>query len=292
MNKTKLNFWSKLLRRLKLTDSKKRSYTTNKPDLISVAYTILFYLIALFYIYKTLTNTQSALPLLIIFPAFIGIFFFYFVLPIRFLNSVIIQTMTFIYLSKIKKNTPSKTVIVTGKSDYKSLSFWFSPNYGLDIIYLLKFLKLKGEDFSFYKNVDIKTFDEIMSNTKITTVYIVGHGRRHGFAIDAETAVDYCRYNDPKYKKNYVYQIHCNQQKGTSLVEYVVDEKNKAECLPEHGYFSNFGINRMFIDKIIEFKKYGKWKSIFAKLLYNSLPILVIYLTLLIWILIFTKIIG
>ena len=273
-------------------NSKKKSYIAKKTDLILIAYLILFYSIAFFFIAKTVIGGKSALPFLFIIPALTGIFVFYLLLPIRLLNFVINQPILFFYLRKIKKNIPSKTVIVTGKSEYKSPSFWFSPNYDLGLIFLIKYLKLKDEDFSIYMDVDLKTLDEIMSNNDINTVYLVGHGRRHGFGINSNTIVDYCRYNDARYKKHYVYQIHCNHQKGTSLVEYVVDEKNRKECLPPHGYFSNLTINQMFIDKIIDYKNYGKFLSFIVKIWYNFLFLVVPYSTLLIWILIFNKIIG
>ena len=271
---------------------KKKRYTVEKPDLISMAYIVLFYLIAIFFAVKTLTDSKSALPFLFIIPALIGIFVFYFLLPIRLLNFLINQIILFFYFLKIKKNIPAKTVIVTGKSEYKSPSFWFSPNYDLGLIFLIKYLKLKNEDISIYKNVDLNTLDEIMSNDNISTVYLVGHGRRHGFAIDSNTVVDYCRYNDTIYKKHYVYQIHCNHGKGKSLVGYVVDEENREECLPPHGYFSNFTINQMFIDKIIDYKHYGKAFGFIVNIWYNFLFLVVAYFALAIWILFFTKIIG
>lgn len=286
------DYWLKLLRLLKLTDNKKKCYTMKKLDFIMIAYLLLFYSIVMFIGVKTLTNSKFAFPVLFFVPTLIAIVVFYIVLPIRLLNFIISQVILFFYLRNIKNNIPSGTVIVTGKSEYKSPSFWFNPNYDLDLIFLLEYLKLKKEDFSIYKNVDIETLDKIMSDNNIRTVYIVGHGRRHGFVIDANTTVDYCRYNDPRYKKNFVYQIHCNSQKGTSLVEYVVDEKNRKECLPEHGYISSLTINQMFIDKIIEYKNYGKFFRKIAEIWYNFLPFLVLYFALLLWILIFTKIIG
>lgn len=292
MNETRLNFWLSLLRVFKRTNDKKKSYTTKKPDFISMAYLFLLISIALFIVVKISTDSKFALPVLFMIPTFVGVFVFYILLPIRLLNFVISQIIIFFYLRKIKKSTSSKTVVVTGKSEYRSPSFWFSPNYGLELIFLLEYLKLKDEDFSIYKNVDLETLDAIMSNKNISTVYLFGHGRTHGFAIDSNTVVDYCRYNDPRYEKQYVYQIHCNPQKGTSLVEYVVDEKNKNECLPEHGYLSNFGISQMFIDKIIAYKNYGKFLSFIVNIWYNFLALTVPLFTLIIWMLIFTKIIG
>ncbi len=283
----KLNFWSKLSKTSKPTNGQKKSYTVKKPDFISILFILFLISIALFFAFKISTNSKFALPVLLIIPMFIGIFVFYILLPIRLLIFALSQLILFFYLGNIKKNMPSKTVIVIGKCEYKSPNFWFAPNYDLDLLFLVKYLKLKDEDFSIYKNVDIETLDGIMSNENIKSVYLFGHGRRHGFGIDSNTVVDYCRYNDPKYKKDYVYQIHCNHQKGNSLVEYVVDEKNRKECLPEDGYLSNLTINQMFIDKIVEYKNYGKIRGSW----YNFLASIVPLISLIVWILIFTKII-
>jgi len=43
---------------------------------------------------------------------------------------------------------------------------------------VIKYLKEKKEDFSIYNEIDTKTFDEIMANKTIRTVYIFGHGHR------------------------------------------------------------------------------------------------------------------
>src|SRR3972149_4338412 len=136
MTETISDYWFKLQKLLKLNDKKKKSYTMNKPDFISIAYLLLFYSIVMFIGVKTITNSKFAFPVLFFIPAFIGIVVFYIVLPIRLLNFIISQVILFFYLRNIKKNTPLETVIVTGKSEYKSPSFWFNPNYDLDLIFL------------------------------------------------------------------------------------------------------------------------------------------------------------
>ncbi len=104
VNEMMSNFWSGLLRILRHTNNKKKSYTIEKPDLISVAYLILFFSIALYFVFKMVTNSKSAIPFLFIIPTFIGVFVFYILLPVRLLNFGISQIIIFFYLKKIKKN--------------------------------------------------------------------------------------------------------------------------------------------------------------------------------------------
>ena len=272
---------------------KKKHYIHDEPDWISIGYFLLFCFIASFPIIKYLFGLKAAFQFLLLPPSFLGILVFYFLLPAKLFVFLITHSILSVYLRKIKKNTPSRTVVVIGKCEYKSPKFWFSPNYESDLLFLIKYLKLKNENFSIYKNVDVKALDEIMSNKDIRTVYLVGHGRRHSFAIDSKTLVDYCRYDNPKFKKDFVYQVHCNQGKGKSLVEYVVSKNNRKECLPEHGYVSNMTITRMFVDKIIEHKGYKGLRKYIVSIIYLSLSVLgPIILALILWIFIFLKLGG
>ncbi len=271
---------------------KYKSYVVGRPNYISILYLLLFYSIVIFLIVGSLTNTKFALPFLFLIPTIIAFIVLYFLLPIRFLMFLINHIILFFYLKNLKENKPSTTVIVLGKSEYKSPSFWFNPSYDLELILLIKYLRLKREDFSLYKNVDIKTLDKIMSNKKIKNVYLVGHGRRHGFMIDSNTIVDYCRYNNKKYKKEFVYQLHCNGGKGVSLVEYVVPKRNQKLCWPEYGYLTTLSISRMFIDNIIKLKKYKGIAEFLARLYYNSLVYIPSLIAVFLWMFIFIKLIG
>lgn len=271
---------------------KKKYYIPDVPDWIFIGYVVLFYFIAFFLIIKYLFGLKVAFPFLLLPPLFLGIFVFYFLLPARLFIFLITHSILSVYLGKVKKNTPSRTVIVIGKCEYKSPRFWFSPNYDLDLLFLIEYLKLKNGNFSIYKNVDVKALDEIMSNKDIRTVYLVGHGRRHSFAIDSKTFVDYCRYDSPKFKKDFVYQLHCNHGDGISLAEYVVSKNNWKECLPGHGYMSNMTVTKMFVDKIIEHKGYKGLRKYIVSTIYLSLSVLVPTLALFLWIFIFLKLVS
>ena len=174
-------------------------------------------------------------------------------------------------------------MVVIGKNEYFSPSFWVSPNYDTDLLIVVEYLRMIGRPYSIYYEASIETIDEIMADKNIKTVFFFGHGRRHGFAIDKGNVVDYCRYDDPKYTKDYVYQIHCNHGKGKSLVEYVVSNENQPQCLPEHGYMSNLTVGEMFVDKIIALKQQTGYKAEVTRLKYKAITLVIPLIILLVW---------
>ncbi len=265
---------------------KRKTYVAEPPDFTAFAYWVLIFSVGSYLTVKTL-NAKIALPFLLMFPAMIGIFFILFLLPVRLFSFIITEVFLRVYLFHTSKGVPQETVIVIGKNEYRRPSFWTSPNYDTDLILLVKYLRLLGKPFSIYYESSLEKLDEIMTNKKIRTVYLVGHGRRHGFVVDGKTVVDYCRYQGAKYRKDFVYQIHCNHGGGKSLVEYVVPRANQEGCLPEHGYMTNHTITQLFIDKIVEHQAYGKIKGLFVKGGYNLLAMFIPTIVLLGWYCIF-----
>ena len=262
---------------------KKKTYVVSSADWTGMAYWVLIVLLCGYFIMSALGNQKIALPFLLAIPSLIGIFFILFFLPVRAITFFITEAVLRIILFHTPKNTPAGTVIVIGKTDYFRPAFWTSPNYDTDLLLIVHYLKMLGKPFSIYYNASIETFDKIMENKKVHTVYVFGHGRRHGFAIDRNTVIDYCRYNDPKFKKDFVYQIHCNGGKGKSLVEYVVPQENQAECLPEHGLMTNLSIDQMFIDKIIKLKNYKGIHAFLINIVYGFLAALIPLAVFLLW---------
>jgi hypothetical protein len=280
-----MSFIKKIFERKK----KKKTYVADNTDWTALAYWIFIFSVGGYLILRSALNVKVALPILLGFPAMVGIIFILFFLPIKLFTFIINEITLKVHLYHIPKKIPSDTVIVIGKNEYRKPSFWTSPNYDMGLVLMVKYLRLMGRPFSIYHNTDIATLDKIMENKEIKTVYMVGHGRRHGFVMDKGTVVDYCRYNDPKFKKDYVYQIHCNHGKGTTLVEYVVPKENQAECMPEHGYMSNITVANMFIDKILQHQNYGKIKTRLMKLGYNFLILIIPILVIFSWGYIFSK---
>lgn len=273
-------------------EDKKKTYVADAPDFTALAYWVFVLSVGTFLIMRAALNQKVALPFLLMFPAMVGIFFILFILPVRLFNFIITEIVLRVYLFHTQKGTPEETIVVIGKNEYRRPSFWISPNYDTYLILIVKYLRLLGKPFSIYYDSSLENLDEIMANKKIKTVYLVGHGRRHGFVIDGKTVVDYCRYQGVKYKKDYVYQIHCNHGKGMSLVEYVVPKENQQGCLPEHGYMSNITVNQLFIDKIVQKQGYRKIKLFLVKGWYSFMTMLIPIIVFFAWSYIFSRMVA
>ncbi|MDD3976470.1 MAG: hypothetical protein WCY27_04085 [archaeon] len=257
-----------------MSDNKK-SYVQKKIDYVSLILSGILYSIGLSLLMRIICKLfnfnnfeLSYIPLSILFLFFVIIIV---VLISKLFNFWLVELIIYFKLKSIKINKPANTVIIIGQINFNKISYWITPNYDLDLLLIINYLRLKNTDFSIYRNVTVNILDAIMLNRKIKNVYLLGHGMRHGFKIDSDIILNYCRYDNTKYKKDYVYQIHCNNGYGKSLVEYVVPKKNQKDCLPEHGYMSNITIQHMFMDKIIDIEENHKSK-ILLKFKYILLP--------------------
>jgi len=159
------------------------------------------------------------------------------------------------YLKNFNQNVPAEVVVVLGRSNWFKLESWFKSNYlKSELESLVRTLKAEKKDFSFYPNANFKDLEKIMSNRGIKEVYFWGHGDSHTFQLNTDEILYYCDFNDPKYGKEYVHQVHCGTPHGKSLIDYVVPEKNRAKC-----FLFRKPINSFYIQK--EFKRREKLAS-------------------------------
>ena len=136
------------------------------------------------------------------------------------------------------------------------LKAWIEPSVSLgEIKPIVKYLKLINRDFSFYINVDFEDVEKIMSNKEIREVYFVGHGNSHVFELNTDNSLYYCDFNDEKYEKDFVHQIHCGTPDGKSLIDYVVPDKNKSKCFLIRKSIRTFDIKKEFKRRIKEFDR-------------------------------------
>lgn len=136
------------------------------------------------------------------------------------------------YLKGFKQNVPAEVVVVLGRSDWFKLEAWIKHNFlKSEIELLVKYLKAKRQDFSFYSDVSFKDVEKIMGDKRIKEVYFFGHGTSHVFQLNTEDYLYYCDFNNlQKYGKEFVHQIHCGTPDGKSLVDYVVPKENQNKC--------------------------------------------------------------
>ncbi|MDD3178678.1 MAG: hypothetical protein PHR26_04130 [Candidatus ainarchaeum sp.] len=100
----------------------------------------------------------------------------------------------------------------------------------------------------------------------VKNIYLLGHGRRHGFKLNDSEMINYCEYKD--CSKNFVYQLHCNDKYGCSLIDYVVPKFNKKKCLNNYEVTTEFKINKLFLQKIKKIKKINFYDLIICYSLY------------------------
>ncbi len=177
---------------------------------------------------------------------FLCLFFFPFILIFVFIQNIISNKG----IKNFKKSIPTEAVIILGQTDFFKTRGWFNLNFlGCDIKILVKYLKKKGQDFSFYPNASREDVEKIMENKNIKEVFFVGHGDSHIFELKTGEFLYYCDFNDStKYGKDFVHQVHCGTPQGKCLIDYVVPEKNRNKC-----FFFRKPINSFKIEK--EFKK-------------------------------------
>ena len=134
-------------------------------------------------------------------------------------------------LAGFKQNVSAEVAIVLGHSDLFKLQAWVKPNvFKREIKWLVQLLEAKKQDFSFFRTATFRDVENIMTDQNIKEVYFLGHGDSHSFKLYTGEILYYCDFNDPKYAKDYVHQIHCGTLHGKSLVDYTVPEQNRDKC--------------------------------------------------------------
>jgi hypothetical protein len=111
----------------------------------------------------------------------------------------------------------------------------------------------KEQDFSFYPDADFNDVEKIMSDKTIKEVYFLGHGDSHSFKLNTDEILYYCDFNDPKYSKEFVHQVHCGTPHGKSLIDYVVPEKNRNKCFLFRKPIDSLDVKKEFKKKMNEF---------------------------------------
>lgn len=137
----------------------------------------------------------------------------------------------YLHKNKFRMNTPAETVVVLGHPNWFLLEGWLKPIFfASEIKQLVKTMRAENRDFSFYPGANLADVENIMNNKSIKEVYFLGHGNSHEFQLGTDEILYYCDFNDSRYTKQFVHQVHCGDKYGKSLIYYVVPEENKAKC--------------------------------------------------------------
>lgn len=158
------------------------------------------------------------------------------------------------YLDNFKQNVPASSVIILGHADWFKLQAWIKPIVSKsELKELVLLLRKKEQDFSFYPKATLADVENIMNDKGIKEVYFVGHGDSHSFQLQTDDILYYCDFNDPKYTKEFVHQVHCGTPHGKSLVDYVVPKDNRAKCFMFRRPINAYVIEREFKKRAAEY---------------------------------------
>lgn len=84
---------------------------------------------------------------------------------------------------------------------------------------LIKYLKKNNKSYVIYNKVTSNQLRKIINDKRVNSIFLFGHGERHGIKVGRNEAVYYCEFpNHPK--KHLIAQFHCNHLKGRALSEY------------------------------------------------------------------------
>ncbi len=135
------------------------------------------------------------------------------------------------YLKKFQVNVPADAVVILGHSAWYTLEGWTKPIFfKQEIRALIKVFAAQDRKFSFYPDATLKDVETIMANPNVKEVYFFGHGDTHSFQLGTDEILFYCDFNDKRYAKEFVHQVHCGTRFGKSLIDYVVPEGNRSKC--------------------------------------------------------------
>lgn len=156
------------------------------------------------------------------------------------------------FLKDYNKDCIKTAVVIVAHFERYNFKYVTKPNYILsDMKVIVKYLKLKrGNDFSFYLNASIDDVYKIMADNNVKEVFFVGHGDSHTFVLDDNTEIFYCEFNNEKYKKDFVHQVHCGTKHGKSLIDYVILKENKDKCFFFRKKVDSKDIKRWFENEI------------------------------------------
>lgn len=96
--------------------------------------------------------------------------------------------------------------------------------FGLDnAIKLIKYLKKHNKNYRVYNKITFKKLKKVIYDKNVKSIFLFGHGERHGIKVGRNELVYYCEFpNHPK--KHLIAQFHCNHFKGKPLSEYAKEK--------------------------------------------------------------------
>lgn len=157
------------------------------------------------------------------------------------------------YFETVEQDEAAKVVIILGYPNWFHLKGWYKINFTKHEIELIfKYLGKQGKTFRVYQRASAEDVERVMADANIREVFFCGHGDSHVFKLSTDKTIFYCDFRDPKYKKDFVHQVHCGTEDGKNrrLIDYVVPKDNWPECFYFPKLIRTGDIRREFKRKI------------------------------------------
>jgi len=110
----------------------------------------------------------------------------------------------------------------------KHIALVFANNYfpenisgfGLDnAVRLIKYLKQTNKSYVVYDKITSSKLKKVINDKRVKSIFLFGHGERHGIKVGRNETVYYCEFPNPP-KKYLIAQFHCNHLSGKCLGDY------------------------------------------------------------------------
>jgi len=163
------------------------------------------------------------------------------------------------YINQLTLNKPSQVAIVLASFKWFSVDYFVKDNYSLkELKAIIEYINTRKIDFSVYFEASRFDVFKIMSNSSIREVYFVGHGATDSFQLDDKNIIYYEDFNDSKYFKDFVHQVHCGTKDGIPLREYVVPKENQEMCFWKNKTITAKTVIKWFKTKTAELREKNK----------------------------------
>jgi hypothetical protein len=218
--------------------------------LVVSAYTS--YLVVISYIHPT-AHPHFILLIIFISLGITSLVFVLFLICLTILYAPISSYFFDKYLKTIKQDASAKVAIILGYPNWFLFNGWYKTNFTkYEIRLIFRYLEKMGKSFRIYPHASLEDVEKIMADANIREVFFCGHGDSHAFKLSSDKTVFYCDFKDPKYKKDFVHQVHCGTPDGKErrLIDYVVPKENWAECFYFPKLIYSKDIRRYFEKKI------------------------------------------
>ncbi|MBS3084275.1 hypothetical protein J4423_05700 [Candidatus Pacearchaeota archaeon] len=170
---------------------------------------------------KVLIKFDQVYRVLGILIAFIGSLSISLIIP-----NLIMKHIILFKISKYKKENNPQVAIIIGYDTWRGL---FVSSY-LGVDYLIKAINQRGLNSKLYIRPTKREFNNIIKDSNIRILYLVGHGSKRGFSLNKKESIYYSDYANSNIVKDEINLYHCGHREGKNIIDYLVKKENRKKC--------------------------------------------------------------